>query len=60
VVFTSALAVTVLLPILRCRCRSTASAICCVVYLLLLGTFFLALAGLDPARRSAAWARAGR
>jgi formate hydrogenlyase subunit 4 len=49
VVFTSALAVTVLLPILAVPLPlDGVGDLLVVVYLLLLGTFFLALAGLDP------------
>jgi len=49
VVFTSTLAVTVLLPILAVPLPlDSVGDLLVVVYLLLLGTFFLALAGLDP------------
>jgi len=49
VVFTSTLAVTVLLPILAVPLPlDGVGDLLVVVYLLLLGTFFLALAGLDP------------
>jgi formate hydrogenlyase subunit 4 len=49
VVFTSTLAVTVLLPILAVPLPlDGVGDLLLVVYLLLLGTFFLALAGLDP------------
>lgn len=49
VVFTSTLAVTLLLPILAVPLPlDGVGDLLVVVYLLLLGTFFLALAGLDP------------
>src|SRR5881409_3444820 len=49
VVFTSAVAVSFLIPILAVPLPfDTVGDLIVVVYLLLLGTFFLALAGLDP------------
>ena len=49
IVFASAVAVTFLLPLLGARLPfDNIGDLLVVVYLLLLGTFFLALAGLDP------------